>query len=163
VKYFLFFLTVIISIVIQSSFSFFNLGMKPDLLLILVLFIALLEGSVTGLKAGAIIGLMEDLVVGKFIGMHMLTKMLTAFVIGLAEPKIFKENYLVPVATLFTGTILNEFLFILFGNMVGMEIYWGKDFWQKPIYLAVFHGILAPFIYVPFYKVYTSKWLKKAD
>jgi rod shape-determining protein MreD len=163
VRYFVFFVLIIISIVLQSSFVPFNLGIQPDFLLILVLFIALLEGSSAGLKAGLIIGLVEDIVVGRYFGIHILTKMLVGYLIGLAEPKIFKENYLVPVATVFIGTVLYESLFIFFGNFVGIDIPWGKGMWKRLVYLAVIHGILALFIYVPFYKVYVSKWLNKQN
>ncbi|HHT63068.1 MAG: rod shape-determining protein MreD [Bacillota bacterium] len=160
-RYFVFFATIIISIVLQSSISFFNLGIQPDFLLILVLFSALLEGPFTGLKVGFVIGLVEDLVTGKFIGIHILTKMLAGYLIGLGEPKIFKENYLVPVVTLFIGTFLHGFLFLFFGSIVGIDISWGKDIWVRILYLALFHGVLAPFVYVPFYKIYVSKWFNK--
>lgn len=159
---FVFFVMIILSIVLQSSFNIFLFGQKPDFLLIIVLFIALLEGSVTGFKVGFIVGLVEDLVVGKYFGMSILAKMLTGFLVGLVEPKIFKENYLVPIVTLFIGTILHEIFFVLFGNMIGMNISWGESlrYWIFP--LSIYHALLAPFLYVPFYKFYFSKCFKQS-
>lgn len=159
---FVFFVLIIISIVIQSSFNIVLFGQKPDLLLILVLFTALLEGSAAGFKVGIIVGLVEDILVGKYFGLCILTKMLTGSLVGLVEPKIFKENYLVPIVTLFAGTILHEGFFIFFGNIIGMNIRWGESlkYWVFP--LAVYHALLAPFFYVPFYKIYFSKWLNQS-
>lgn len=161
-KSFVFFVAIILSIILQSSFNFFDFGIKPDFLLILVLFTALLEGPITGLKIGFAVGLVEDIVVGKYFGMYILTKMLTGLIIGLVEPKIFKENYLVPVVTLFLGTILHEFWFIFFGNIIGMKILWGESIWHQIVPLSIYHAILAPFIYVPFYKIYFSKWINRS-
>lgn len=160
-KAFVFSIAIIIGIILQSSFTVFDLGVKPDFLLILVLFSALLEGPNTGFKIGLGVGLVEDIVAGKYFGMHILTKMLTGFLIGLLEPKIFKENYLVPVATVFLGTLLHEFFFILFGNIVGMDVGWTRNVWGQIIFLAVYQAVLAPFIYVPFYKIYVSKWFNQ--
>ncbi|MEL7564711.1 MAG: rod shape-determining protein MreD [Dehalobacterium sp.] len=156
-----FIVAIILSIIIQSSFNFLNFGITPDLLLILVLFTAVLEGPVVGFKVGLIVGLVEDLVAGKYFGIYILTKMLTGVIIGLVEPKIFKENYLVPVVTLFFGTIIHEFFFIFFGNIIGMNILLGENMWHRVLPLAIYQAILAPFIYVPFYKIYFSKWLNR--
>jgi len=161
VRFLVLIVVIILSVIVQSSVSILNISIKPDFLLILVLFTAVLEGPVVGFKVGFVIGLVEDLVVGKYFGIYILTKMLTGLIIGLVEPKIFKENYLVPVVTLFFGTILHGFFFIFFGNIIGMNILWGESMWHWVLPLSIYHAILAPFIYVPFYKIYFSKWLNR--
>lgn len=161
-RHFVFFVSIVLCVVIQSSFNFLDVGVKPDFLLILVVFIALMEGPAAGLKTGFVVGLVEDIVAGKYFGIYILCKMLTGLIIGLLEPKIFKENYLIPVVTLFFGTILHEFLFILFGNMIGIKILWGESIRHQAFPLAIYHAILAPFAYVLFYKIYVSKWFNQS-
>ncbi|MCR6545004.1 rod shape-determining protein MreD [Dehalobacterium formicoaceticum] len=160
-RVFVFIIAILVSIVLQTSLNLFTGGIKPDLLLILVLFVALMEGPKAGLKAGFAVGLVEDLVTGKYLGLSIIVKMITGFLVGLLEPKIFKENYLIPVVTLIVGTILHELLFIFFGNIIGMNIPWGENIWHRIFPLAVYQGIIALFAYVPFYKIYTSKRFKQ--
>ncbi|ATW25494.1 rod shape-determining protein MreD [Candidatus Formimonas warabiya] len=160
-KTFVFAVGIILCLLIQKSVFFLNFGTKPDFLLILVIFLSLLKGPVPGLKIGFIIGFVEDLVEGKYFGINILTKMLTGLMIGFMEPKIFKENYLVPVVTVCLGTLLNEILFVFFGNLIGMGFPWGTSFWHRILPLTLYNSIVAVFVYVPFYKLYISKWLNK--
>ncbi|MGI6679360.1 MAG: rod shape-determining protein MreD [Dehalobacterium sp.] len=156
-----FIIAILMSIVLQTSLNLFIGKIKPDLLLILVIFIALMEGPKTGLKAGFVVGLIENLITGKYLGLSVIVKMITGFLAGLLEPKIFKENYLIPVVTLFAGTILHEFLFIFFGNLIGMNILAEENIWRRILALAFYQGIIALFAYVPFFKIYTSKRFKQ--
>lgn len=133
-------------------------GVKPDLLLILVVFTSLLKGPVQGLKIGFLVGLLEDLLSGKFLGIRILTKALTGLLIGLGETKIFKENYLVPVVVLFFSTLVHEILFMLFSKFTGFELPLGTVFWKQILTLAVYHAVIAPFFYVPAYKAYDRWW-----
>lgn len=153
-RYFLFILAILGAIVLKSSYIFSILGFQPDFLLFLLLFVALLEGPMVGLKTGFLIGLLEDLLIGRYFGIHILTRMLVGYLIGLAEPKIFKENYLVPVVILFVGTFIYESLFIILGKLAGLGPIPEKYMWWELTKASLFQGILAPFIYVPFYKIY---------
>jgi len=153
---------IILSMVLQATVlhGAAVAGVKPNLLLILVLFFSLLEGSVPGFIFGFLVGLFEDLVIGKFVGLHALTMMLTGLLIGFAEPKIFKENYLTPVVVVFFGTLIHEFAFLFLGNLIGMSFDWG-NLVQIVLPLTVYHSCISPFLYVPFYKLFTSNWLRK--
>lgn len=159
-KIFVLVLVVLVNIILQGTvFQKVAVGgVKPDLLLFLVIFAALLEGPRGGIKTGFLVGLAQDLIAGKYIGLYTLTKMLTGFMVGMVEPKIFKENYLVPVVVLFFGTIFHEFLFMFFGDLVGRTAAW-VDGWRAVVLpLAIFHALIGPFLYVPVYKAYVRWW-----
>lgn len=156
---------VLISVILEGTVlhSFAIYGVKLDLLLIWVVLFAFLEGPVRGFKYGFLIGFVEDLVTGKFFGLHTLTKMITGFIIGTLEPKIFKENYLVPIVVVFLGTLLNELLYLLLGNIIGFDLSWSTGLRQVILPLSFYNSLAAPFLYVPLYKLYSRKWLKNED
>lgn len=159
-KSFLLALLVILNLILQATiFPSLSIGgVKPDLLLIFVIFSALLDGPKTGIKAGLLIGLLQDLACGKFLGLYTLSKLGTGFVVGLIETRIFKENYLVPVVVLFFGTVLHEFLYMFLAQLVGQSVEFAAGWWTLVLPLALYHAVLGPFLYVPAYKAYVKWW-----
>lgn len=95
-------------------------GVIPDLLLIFVINYALLHGCKKGSIYGCICGLLEDMYLGRFIGVNFLSKGLTAFVVGKFTTSVFKENMLVGVMGTLMGTILN-ILFMTFLAAVNFQ------------------------------------------
>lgn len=73
------------ALLIESNFSkFYSLGnYTPDLLVILVIYISLREGKISGTISGFSIGLIQDLVfsVG-FLGLSSFSKSLSGFLVG---------------------------------------------------------------------------------
>lgn len=154
---------VTLSIILQGTLIEivqFN-GVKPDLLLIIVIFMALMKGILPGVQIGFLVGVIEDLVTGKYLGINTLSKVFTGFLIGLVEPKIYKENMLVPVVTLFFATLLHQFLYVFFGNLVGMSLPWGISWKYVILPLAIYHAIIAPLCYLLYLKISNIKWSKK--
>ena len=79
----MFFLTIL-GLVLQSTLlsEYTVAGVKPDLLLILVIFNCIFHGPDQGSLFGFFVGLLEDLYLGHFIGLNALTKGLTSFSAG---------------------------------------------------------------------------------
>ena len=73
------------------------LGVKPDLQLILVVFLALRRGSMSGQIAGFVGGLLEDVVTLSPLGFHALVKALVGFCAGLPYGLIRASAVVVPV------------------------------------------------------------------
>ena len=73
------------------------LGVKPDLQLILVVFLALRRGSMSGQIAGFVGGLLEDVVTLSPLGFHALVKALVGFCAGLPCGFIRASAVVVPV------------------------------------------------------------------
>jgi rod shape-determining protein MreD len=89
-------------------------GVVPDLVLIFVVFFALLNKVYPGTIYGFCCGLLEDLYLGRFIGINAISKGLTAFIIGKLQGNVFKDNLFVGIMSVFIATLLNSaFVFIL--------------------------------------------------
>lgn len=151
--YFSMFLLAIVGLVLESTFfvHFTIAGVKPDLLLILIIFNSLFHGPIKGTFFGFSLGLFEDILLGTNIGMNALAKGLTAFASAWFMKGAFRENLLVPVISLFLGTLLNGVAVLTLGKMVGLNWEWNLFYW-KVIPVVIYNTCLVPFIYSPFYK-----------
>ncbi|MBO5429292.1 MAG: rod shape-determining protein MreD, partial [Peptococcaceae bacterium] len=109
-KYAILFFSAFVGIVLQDTvFNVISIAEgKPDFVLILVVFYALFHGPVQGGILGVVFGLMEDLMTGRFIGLNAICKGLTGFVIGILSERLYKNNFTIPVLTVFLSTFLQS-------------------------------------------------------
>ncbi len=152
-KYILLILMAYSALILQSTMlnSLQIGGVKPDLILVLVICTAVICGPERGLGVGLLLGLAEDLYFGKFIGMNSLCKGLTALIAGWFTAGTFSENLLVPVLSVFLGSIVNGALFFLVGLSMGME--WSVNiFFTAVLPMAFYNMCIVPFIYTPYHK-----------
>lgn len=115
-RYLILVLLPVLALFLQTTFfrAYPLHGTIPDLILILVVFQALFNGGYKGTIYGVLCGLLEDLYVGRFIGINAISKGITAYVVGRLQGNVFKENILVGVIAVIVGTLLNSgLLFIL--------------------------------------------------
>ena len=147
----MFFLTIL-GLVLESTLlsEYTVAGVKPDLLLILVIFNCIFRGPYQGSLFGFFVGLLEDLYLGNFIGLNALTKGFTSFLGGWLLKGAFRENLLIPVIALFLGTIFNGTILFILGKILGLN--WALDFFYwKILPVAIFNTCLVPFIYSGYY------------
>lgn len=157
-KYALLFFTAFIGIVLQDTvFNIISVAEgKPDIVLILVVFFALFNGHVKGGFLGVVFGLMEDLMTGRFIGLNAICKGLTGFIIGLLSERLYKNNFFIPVVTVFVATFLQSILYLLCGFVIGLNLE-GVRLMMVSISDAVYNIVFSPFFYAAFYYFHTSK------
>ncbi|MGI6588358.1 MAG: rod shape-determining protein MreD [Peptococcia bacterium] len=146
------FLWGMVCLILQSTlFSQLMIaGVKPDLLLILIIFNCFFQGPYKGCAFGFFLGLLEDLYLGSYIGMNALTKALTSFIGGWLLKGAFRENLLVPVLALFLGSVFNGALMIFLGQIIGLNWGWNLFYW-KILPMAIYNTCLVPFVYSSFY------------
>jgi len=154
-----------ISLILQSTlFSHLTVaGVKPDIVLVLIIFYGLLHGPLEGLLTGLIGGLLQDLMFGQNIGMNTLAKLTVGYIFGSLERKLYKENLLIPIGALFLGTFLNETILYFLRIATGASINYLKYFRDIIFSTAVYNSCLAPFIYGKFYKSSQKGLLRITD
>lgn len=151
------FLSLTLETTLFDQLTFY--GVKPDLLLILILFYALFRGSVSGAKIGFFYGLAEDLLLGRFVGLNAATKMLIGYLVGLGERRFFKDNLILPVLLVFGGTLLSHLLYVsLFTLISGYGQF--VLFRQYALPLAIYNVIMGIFIYRPFSKFLMKEFIR---
>ncbi len=87
-------LTFFITYLLQVNFfSWFTIAsIKPNLFIILTLFVSLFAGTKVGIPYGIIIGLFCDLLLGKTIGINAVMLGIIAFVAGYLDKNFSKES-----------------------------------------------------------------------
>ena len=120
-------------------------GVTPDLLLILLVFLALRRGSMSGQIAGFAGGLLEDLVSLAPLGFHTLVRTLVGFSSGMLHGLIRTSAIAVPVLILGASVVkglASAFLGLVFDIHPDLHLLEGR-FWIEAAYSAV----LAPFLF----------------
>ena len=164
----LFFASLILQSTLFSHLTFY--GVKPDLVLFLTVFFALINGPRQGALAGLTGGLLQDLMFGRYIGMNALAKLLVGYVFGVLERKIYKDNILIPMVAVFFGAFLNETIIYLLGLVSGTLNPTGENFsgyfaliGSVIIPSAIYTSLLAPFVYRKFYNSSRKGFLRDID
>lgn len=96
------------------SFMSFN-GVKPNILVVFVVSVALLRGSTEGAVIGVISGLIQDIMTGKIMGFYALLGLYLGICIGSVNKRLYRENFLVIIIFTFIATLVYEFLVFFFG------------------------------------------------
>ncbi|MEG1500793.1 MAG: rod shape-determining protein MreD [Clostridiales bacterium] len=153
IKKLVYLILLVLAFVLQDTWVplFSIAGMTANLPSLMLVFTAFLSEPLYGLLAGLGIGLLQDILGGKYFGLHILTKGLTGWLISCSSSKIYKENYLLPIIMTFFGTILIDVLYVGFSWLVGLNIPWGKYLFNDFVGSGIYNAVLAPFIYIPVY------------
>jgi rod shape-determining protein MreD len=147
-RYLVLALLFIFSLTLQSTmFDFIKVaGVKPDFVLLLVIYYSFTNGPLKGAIFGLGIGLLEDLFLGHFIGMNALALLSAGFIAGWFETKMYKENLLIAFLVIFLTTIFSQLIIFFSGAVVGLN--WTlTQSWRLLLTLAIYNTCLVPFTY----------------
>lgn len=131
-------------------------GGKPDFVLILVIFFAIFQGSTSGGFMGVALGLLEDLLTGRFIGVNALCKGFLGYLAGVSERNLYKNNFFVPMVAVFLATFLNALLYYLFSVLIGSNVGLEKLLFSS-IPDAIYNMCFSPVFYAVFYHFFEMR------
>jgi rod shape-determining protein MreD len=122
-------------------------GVKPDLALVVMVFVAVRRGSMSAQLAGFLSGLTEDLLSLSPLGFHAMVRTTLGFLYGLTEGSIFMDPILVPVLLTLTATVLKGLLGALMVVIFGLPAA-GFRVFAGPLWIeAGYNLVLAPFLF----------------
>lgn len=100
-------LLLLIAWLLQSSFLeiIAVAGVKPDLVMLIIVLYGFLLGPREGAFLGYIGGLVEDLIFGQYIGLSALSSMVAGYLAGVAGERLYRENILVASMVTFFATL----------------------------------------------------------
>lgn len=158
-------LVIILAILLQSTvFTFLQVaGVKPDLILLVVVFNGFLRGSREGAFLGFLAGLAQDVFTGNYIGLNALTKMLAGYLVGLAEARFYKESVIIVSLVTFMAGILNQLAYYVLLFYLGIQIPPFFAIFQVVIPAAIYTGLLVPLTYWKFYSSNENGWLRNRE
>jgi rod shape-determining protein MreD len=122
-------------------------GVKPDLALIILVFLAIRRGSMVGQFAGFGSGLVEDFISLPPLGFYALVRTIIGFLYGLLEgslvvDSIFMPFLLIAIATLIKGLLI-WLVSVVFSIAPIEPLFFGGGFWIEVGY----NSLLAPFFF----------------
>lgn len=142
---------VLIFIFVTTQVTFLNFieifGVRPNLIIILIVSIALLEGRNHGGTVGFFAGLCLDAVIGVALGYHALIGMLLGIALGNINKRFFKENILVMLICTFFSTILFESAVILVSYVLGLGMNYIESLKDIILPEAVINSVLGIMIF----------------
>lgn len=154
----------IVAMVLQSTVmaGLTQNGIKPDLLIVLISVVGLVWGWRPALGLGALYGLLEDLLVGKFIGLNTAAKLVCGLVAGFSEKGIYKENMWAPVVVVFLASIAHDLVFIGLGALAGLSTTsLAYSFLRVTVVSGLINSLLALFVYGPVHNSSRKGFLRR--
>jgi rod shape-determining protein MreD len=130
-------------------------GVKPDLMLLVVISWSLLRGAREGIVWGFIGGLCLDLFSGVPLGLSALALLIVSFFSGLGEATVFRTHVILPLATVFFASLIYDFIFLLVLRTLGWPVVWLDSFIRLVLPASLLNVLLAPLVYP------TIRWLHR--
>ena len=151
-----YFLLLLLSYLLQYGLDFFEIGgVRPDVLLISALVVALLKGEFTGVWIGFFAGLIEDIHIGVvegyfFLGLHVLAKSLLAYLAGKFRRHLHLGSFWMGLPIIFLGGLLEGGILSLLGGIFfperGLPSLW-RVIIPDVIYTSVFYVFWGYFLF----------------
>lgn len=141
-------ITLFLCILLQTTlFSSLKIcGVKPDLILIVVLYASLWKGVRRGVVVGFIGGMLEDIVSGGLPGANAFAKLTVGLLCGLSPKKFYLGSKRVQIMAAFFGTFLAQTIYLLISRLLG-EGRTLNSFGTIIFPAALYNALLAPFVF----------------
>jgi rod shape-determining protein MreD len=149
----LFLLAIIfISLIIQTTFidSFQIWGIRPDLVLLLVVYNAFLRGHREGAFVGFCGGMLQDVFTGSYFGLNALCYMTAGYLVGMTEAKLYKESSLIMMALAWFASAGEQLLYYLLMSYTGVAMSPLLALSRVIFPTAVYTALLVPLTYKRF-------------
>lgn len=143
-------LLLVTAVLAQTAlFPFLALGgLRPDLLLLIVVGIALSDGVMPGLRVGFTAGLMADLLVDQApVGLAALVYTGIGYIIGTARPYLAPDSLTAPVLLAFLSSLLGTAGYGLLSLLLGDERVSGDMLVEAAVSVGIYNTLLAPIVF----------------
>jgi rod shape-determining protein MreD len=138
-------LAVVLQIAVAPQMAVF--GVVPNVIFLVIVTLALVEGPVAGSVAGFIGGLLFDLLGASVVGPYALVFACVGYVAGLLQANMFAEGWLLPVSVVFLAGLSAEVAY----GLVTVLLDVGTPFWYALVRImlpgAVYNTALAVLLY----------------
>ncbi len=125
------------------------IGVKPGIVLTLVVSWSVIRGASEGVTWGFIGGLALDLLSGAPVGLSALTLMMVGFLTNLGETSLFKSSLVLPLFAVFVASVLSDAVQLALLQGLGWNVPWWKAMASVAVPAAILNAVLMPFVYLP--------------
>jgi len=143
------FLIILLQSTVFDYIKIFNV--KPNLIIVFVVSVALLRGNVEGAIIGFVTGLCQDMISGKLLGLYSLLGLYLGLIIGSVNKRLYRENFFVIIFFAFISTVVYEsivYLLTSFRSIVENPVIMLFPFKNIILPEAVYNSIISILIYI---------------
>ncbi|MBI3647963.1 MAG: rod shape-determining protein MreD [Actinobacteria bacterium] len=147
---------VVVAILLQSTvFSGIKLlGAKPELLYIVTVLLAIIEGPREGMIFGFSAGMSQDFFLNQPKGVTALTLTLLAYTVGLVRTYIVSPSPILPTLLVAVGTFGAVCFYQVVRFLLGdLELH-TVEFFRIALLTAIYNGLLTPIVYPSLRRVF---------
>ena len=151
VSFFILLASFVLQTTVAPHLQVFNV--QPDLILVVVVTYAFIQGPIAGSAAGFVGGILQDLVLIRGVGLNALCKTIMGYLGGMIAKALFADNVLLMMAAIFLATILNQLIYSSLIFILGEKIHLWSAFLSLILPSALYNAVLAPLIYHLLYRI----------
>lgn len=156
-----FLLLLLMTLIFQAtSLNFVAIaGVKPDLVLLLVVFNGFIRGPREGAFWGFAGGLLQDLGTGGYFGLHALVKMAGGYLAGLGAGRLYRDNRIIAAGLAWICTVASQLVYYLLLGLIDVKV-------ALPAALgiilpvSIYNALVALLVYGIYYRWATRGWLR---
>ena len=134
-------------------------GIKPDLLMLLTIYIAMHSRLRSGILWGLGAGLLEDLYLGRYIGMYTLTLAVVAFLSHWLAERWYRENFLLTTFMVLVVTAVGQITIAFLSLGAGLQWSFG-DIMRLVIGVSFYNAVMVPITYPWIHRSFLRGWLR---
>lgn len=128
-------------------------NVKPNLLVIFVVCVALLRGNVEGASVGFFSGMILDMSFGKFLGFYTLLGLYLGLAVGSVNRRLYRDNFFVVVFFTFIATIFYEAAVYILSTFMTGNIELLLPFTVKILPEAVYNSFVSIIVFAVVIKI----------
>jgi len=137
----------------QTVLNFLRVaGVKPDLVLLIVIFNGILKGPREGALWGFVAGSLEDFACGHYIGLNALSKLVAGCLAGLVEFRVYKESVVTAAAVVWAVSFISGGVVYLLLLTLGVFVAPSDAFLRVLLPVAVYNALLSLLFYRSFHR-----------
>ncbi len=122
-------------------------GVRPDLALLVLIFVSMRRGPMVGQVSGFASGFLEDLMNVSPLGFHSLLRTVIGYLYGLLSGNVFIDPFLMPIILAVVGTILKGILSGIISAIFGIAASGFITFTGRLWIEVGYNGVVAPFLF----------------
>lgn len=144
-------LTMMVALIIQSTvlqvqpFSF----VAPNLVMVLLLYVAMLRGSLVALYSGLVIGLIQDVLFGSYLGLYAYTYASVGYFAGMTFRTYWSRQLVMAVLIMLGYSFVADLAAYGLSRLFGYAHVDLLAAVTHTVRIMIWNGILALLLYVP--------------
>lgn len=115
-------------------------GVKPDLVLLLLIYTGVSEGQIVGALFGFFSGFIQDIYTPEHLGVNSLVKSVIGFSVGYSKGGIVTESLWVQGGIIFIGTLVHDLIYFFFYSLSLVQTAGVVSFAQTVVMLFLRYG-----------------------